>query len=236
MSDISAADFHSFLARSAPPLKFLDIKAWDPSWSEICDWAYLVPSLTDLVFGNARIPLRHLTLPVLESLIITDPHIPTEELLPFLARSSPLLRSLDIGFFPRLPDLWTSEIPVVPFLQLMASRDLLPHLQSLTIRPCYYPHRNLEKLYDGLIELLKTRFASRQCTQLQSVSVIFKFSVWEPGRMEREETDSLESEGADSMEREGTNFAPDDDIIAALRQFVEAGVHIHVGPKSHNYI
>jgi hypothetical protein len=265
MSDISAADFHSFLARSAPPLKFLDIKAWDPSWSEICDWAYLVPSLTDLVFecwnvrgrslhrlcilpnlcnlvvnSNARILLRHLTLPVLESLIITDPHIPTEELLSFLARSSPLLRSLDIGFFPRLPDLWTSEIPVVPFLQLMGSQDLLPHLQSLTIRPIY-PHRDLGKLYDDLIELLKTRFASRQCTQLQSISVIFKFSVWEPGRMEREETDSSESEGADSMERggtawEGTNFAPDDDIIAALRQFVEAGVHIHVGPKSHNYI
>ncbi|KAJ7359161.1 hypothetical protein DFH08DRAFT_845236 [Mycena albidolilacea] len=262
--DISAADLHSFLARSAPPLKFLDIKAWDPSWSEICDWSHLVPSLTDLVFECWNVQelslhrlcilpnlcnlvvnsdasmLRHLTLPVLESLIITDPYIPTEEFLSFLARSSPLLRSLDIGFFPRLPDLWTSEIPVVPFLQLMASQDLLPHLQSLTIRPIY-PHRDLGKLYDDLVELLKTRFASRQCTQLQSVSVIFKFSVWEPGRMEREETDSSESEGADSMERggtawEGTNFAPDDDTIAALRQFVGAGVHIHVGPKSHNYI
>jgi hypothetical protein len=202
---------------------------------------YILPNLRNLVvIDNARILLPHLTLPVLESLIITDFNIPTEEFLSFLVRSSPLLRSLDMGFFPRLPDLWTSEIPVLPFLQLMASQDLLPHLQSLTIRPSY-PQRDVEKLYDDLIELLNTRFASRQCTQLQYVSVIFKFSVWEPGQMEREETDSSESEGADSMEREGTawegtNVAPDDSVIAALRQFAAAGVHIHVGPKSHNYI
>ncbi|KAJ7359164.1 hypothetical protein DFH08DRAFT_801029 [Mycena albidolilacea] len=100
------------------------------------------------------------------------------------------------------------------FMQRMVFQNLLPNLHSLTIN-CYYP---TDALYVDLIELLKTRSASRQCAQLQSVAIIFRV---------------LELEG---IELEGMDVAPNDDIIAALRQFVEEGVHIHVGQKSHNYI
>jgi hypothetical protein len=251
---ISGADLHSFLARSSPPLRFLDISGG----REICDVAYLglVPSLTDLVFdcwsslelvpghqiillpnlrnlvihsGSACL-LRRLTTPILESLIIECPDISVEDVISFFARYSAPLQSLDLGgvcgyhathlgLVPSLKDLtltlgFVGHDHELLFMQWMVFQDLLPNLRSLTIS-CYYP---TDALYVDLIELLKTRSASRQCTQLQSVAMIFRV---------------LELEG---IEFEGMDVAPNDDIIAALRQFVEEGVHIHVGQKSHNYI
>jgi hypothetical protein len=221
---------------------------------EICDVAYLglVPSLTDLVFdcwsshelvpghqiillpnlrnlvihsGSAFL-LRRLTPPILESLIIECPDISVEDVISFFARYSAPLQSLDLGgvcgYHATHPDLVPSLKDLtlgfggpdeVLFMQWMVFQDL-PNLRSLTIS-CYYP---TDALYVDLIELLKTRSASCQCTQLQSVAIIFRV---------------LELEG---IELEGMDVAPNDDIIAALRQFVEEGVHIHVGQKSHNYI
>ncbi|KAJ7364844.1 hypothetical protein DFH08DRAFT_930590 [Mycena albidolilacea] len=161
--------------------------------------------------------LRHITLPALETLHITDFNIPSADFTSFLARSAPPLRSLsitanyddlgaDLRLVPSLTQLtlkcWGSYNYSIDILgSLAASQDslLLPDLCDLTILGRFSDY------YDTLLRVLQNR-----CRPLASLRIV------------------LPSMTVDDK--------PPDHILAALRQFAENGVRIHVGTEDNNFI
>ncbi|KAJ7636581.1 hypothetical protein FB45DRAFT_906864 [Roridomyces roridus] len=101
--------------------------------------------------------LQYLTLPALHSLAVSDPDIPQNDFVSFLARSSPPLRSLSLNWsnyyhvggleevLRHLPSLTQLDIRFEPgqastLLELFAyARDIIPQLQSLTMRVYCFP-------------------------------------------------------------------------------------------------
>ncbi|KAF7364678.1 hypothetical protein MVEN_00337400 [Mycena venus] len=168
----------------------------------------------DIIGGfdtNAHI-LRHLTLPALETLLISVLDIPDAEL-----DSSAPLQSLQVGvcfgdaehrFLRRVSslrdltlDFRDAREPCITALNTMATdQNFLPNLQNLNV----YSWDN--DGHEVFIIALTARRASYR-PQLQSFRIIFAYE----GR-------------------------PDDNILRALRRFAESGMHIHVGPFEPNYI
>ncbi|KAJ7133436.1 hypothetical protein C8R44DRAFT_698063 [Mycena epipterygia] len=160
---------------------------------------------------NSACILQYLTLPALKTLLITDFDISRDDVISFLARSSPPLESLDMD----IPIMWSSymvekylrllpsltdlvlvfhEAPyVLPFLEALA-RGFLPNLQNLTIQGYF----NDRSKYDNLIGVVtRSRY-----TELESIRLIFRSSY---------------------EERE-----PSADVAEALAKFAENGGHLQI--------
>ncbi|KAF8215348.1 hypothetical protein K438DRAFT_1801101 [Mycena galopus ATCC 62051] len=168
---------------------------------------------------NAAAILDYLTLPALETLLISHFDISTDQFVSFLSRSSAPLKSLFIGalddddildqcfrLVPGVTDLTLSFLSYCPspFPVLQWIETVLPNLHNLRIR-CPL---SADTDYDVVVGALAARRTVSN-TQLQSFELL-------------------------STNREPPR--PDTNIIAAFRQLVADGMHIHVGPKNDNYV
>ncbi|KAJ7364845.1 hypothetical protein DFH08DRAFT_278368 [Mycena albidolilacea] len=158
--------------------------------------------------------LRHITLPALETLHISDLDIPSADFTSFLARSAPPLRSLYItakhddpeAYLRLVPSLtqltvkcWGSyRLSILSSLATIRDSLLLPDLCDLTIQG-RFPY----DYYDTLLRVLQNG-----CRPLASLRIVLTY---------------IEDN-------------PPDHILAALRKFAETGVRIHVGTEDHNFI
>jgi hypothetical protein len=155
--------------------------------------------------------LRHITLPALETLYMSDFDIPSADFTSFLARSAPPLRSLCITakhddleaylrLVPRLTQLtlkcWAYDFSILSSLAAIRDSFLLPDLYDLTIHGSFP-----DDCYDTLLGVL-------QCRRLASLRIVSPY----------------------------IKENPPDHILAALRQFAENGVCIHVGTENNNFI
>ncbi|KAJ7621962.1 hypothetical protein DFH06DRAFT_1340960 [Mycena polygramma] len=189
--------------------------------------------------GNTAFVLPYLTLPALERLDISELDIPPNAFMTFFTRSSPPLQSLRmviehleyqtaIGYFRLMPGLVRLELlysevdmngdpvpededPFWTFLEALRTADnFLPNLRDLTLR-AWYPEQTD---YEHLINALTARHSSRH-TPLRSFQFIFI---------------GYHRDGPSPEQR------PDEHIILALQEFVDAGMHVHIGPRSHNLV
>ncbi|KAJ7621940.1 hypothetical protein DFH06DRAFT_769044 [Mycena polygramma] len=195
--------------------------------------------------SNGAKLLKYLTLPALERLDIACLDIPSEAFKAFLTRSSPPLQSLHIvippgagysswgcqtltKYFQLMPGLTELDVlcpgdlesslvddpldgdPFHTFLHVLQTTDnFLPKLRDLTLQP----HDSRATDYGHLIRALTARLVSRH-TPLRSFRFIFNPESYH-GPLEQ---------------------APDEHIVLALQDFVDAGMHIHIGPLNHNYV
>ncbi|KAJ7604546.1 hypothetical protein FB45DRAFT_956298, partial [Roridomyces roridus] len=166
-----------------------------------------------------------LTLPALQSLLISRDRISETDLHHFLVRSSPPLRYLGIqfreqdlrspttiaclGLIPTLTDLqilrphsWSGVVQALSLFELWATApDLLPALENLSIEADAEPGTDL---YARAVEFLGNRRSS-----LQSLRLIVPFVS----------QDSLQN-----------------DAVAALRVFRDDGVRVHLGTERMNFL
>ncbi|KAJ7120473.1 hypothetical protein C8R43DRAFT_1151726 [Mycena crocata] len=176
---------------------------------------------------SSALILQNLTLPALQSLTISEFDISHDDFLSFLTRSSPPLQSLGM----QIPsDDWSSHNVNQYFRLLPGLKDLQvwraymsededdpfpPFLDVLSSAPDFLP--NLRTLtiwgyfpdrpqYENLVSLL----GARGSEALGSFKLIFPGWAADPG--------------------------PDADIVAALRQLVENGMDIHIGPEEGSFI
>ncbi|KAK7022388.1 hypothetical protein R3P38DRAFT_2960797 [Favolaschia claudopus] len=133
------------------------------------DW-----NLRDNMGSNSLVILRYLTLPALKILTVSELDIADDAFLSFLSRSSPPLESLKMTlsheepwpesvvsrFLPLIPQLITLDLaaidgdPILPFVDLLASSEVLPHLRTIVFRP--NTAANIH--YSRLLSMLKCRF------------------------------------------------------------------------------
>lgn len=168
--------------------------------------------------------LNHLTLPALQTIVISDLDITWIDFSSFLARSSPPLLSLHMDaltyedmdpLYRLVPSLTNLDLVCrrsadnLPFIASLATDlDLLPNLRALTIWGYFYNDEG----YEDLVRLLTVRQQSH--CPLQSLNFIFSFT-----------------------ENGLSDFAePDADTILALQQLSGNGTYIHIGPQDENYI
>ncbi|KAJ7735292.1 hypothetical protein DFH07DRAFT_114100 [Mycena maculata] len=173
--------------------------------------------------------LRCLTLPALRSLEISFFDILSGDFVSFLNRSSAPLQSLHMHipengwttqtvneFFRHMSGL--RDLHLVgflgelnnfhPFLETFpTAKDFLPSLRKLTLRG--EPRGSDGFLYDRFVSVLSSRRVSGHA-RLQSFKFIVETELEDPG--------------------------PDPDVVAALRELTQDGMHIHVGPQGRNYI
>ncbi|KAJ7463731.1 hypothetical protein FB451DRAFT_1094883 [Mycena latifolia] len=192
------------------------------------------PSLKHLVLGGPDFPssahiLRSLTLPAMESLVISHMNIGSGDFLEFLTRSSAPLKSLDMQIARRaarwsgttverlfrllsvLTDLQLvfADAEISSFLEILATShgslaQFLPNLSNLTLRGPPLDRAEYEKL----VTLLSARRASRPSIKT------FRGIWWSvtPG------------------------YTLDTDIRVALQQLVTDGMEIHIGTVEENLI
>ncbi|KAJ7174070.1 hypothetical protein C8R43DRAFT_1205119 [Mycena crocata] len=205
----------------------------DCTLSDLCYEAYSIhsvsthSSLKRLRFeGEATksmAVLHYLTLPALESLVISHFSINYDAFLRFLTRSAPPLRFLHMtppeewkdatgsaaitDFCRLVPGLVSLEVfsyigrteqnALPNFLNAINGQDLLPILRKLSFRGYAPPH----PAYETLIDVISAR----------------------RGKLEK-------------FVLRGVPQSPDEDIIARLRQLVEGGTEILIARKSRNYL
>ncbi|KAJ6485227.1 hypothetical protein DFH09DRAFT_1377898 [Mycena vulgaris] len=176
--------------------------------------------LGDPQHSNSACILQQLTLPSLQTLLISHFDISPDDLVSFLERSSPPLESLKIDMGNvREPHVIAACLRLVRSLSdlvllypelhnldviLASDQKILPNLRNLTIWG-YFDHPTQ---YQTLISLITARRASRH-SQLQSFRLITTHS---------------------------SSYAPNTETVAALRQLVEDGMVIHIGPENGNLI
>ncbi|KAJ7506884.1 hypothetical protein B0H11DRAFT_1903639 [Mycena galericulata] len=117
---------------------------------------------------NSSAFLRHLTLPALQTLLISNLDIKPEDFTSFLERSSPPLRLTDLTLF-----FWGTVVlkDEFPFLQNLAyTHNFLPNLRNLMIR------RYMDISNRSQIGLLVTALSARR-EQLQSFRLIQPSSI-----------------------------------------------------------
>ncbi|KAK7048967.1 hypothetical protein R3P38DRAFT_2872288 [Favolaschia claudopus] len=200
-----------------------------------------LPHLEDLRFGdpspamdaNSASLLQYLCLPALKNLSLSALSIPDEELVSFLARSSPPLESLsvvalDVLWPTPLVDQCLRLIPTLTsltlsavfaggindlfhsFFAILGSPNLLPQLRRITI----WAGRRTNIDYEELLPILRTR----RTTPLESFELIFvpDFAI---------------------AASPCVFYAhPDTEVKAALRQLVTDGIRVHVGPAGDNLL
>ncbi|KAJ7133418.1 hypothetical protein C8R44DRAFT_23551 [Mycena epipterygia] len=176
---------------------------------------------------NSACILQYLTLPALQSLLISDFDISHDDFLSFLDRSSPPLHTLHMSipiedwpelmvnrYFRLLPTLTDLDLLCENgaegdflFLDVLAasSEDFLPNLRHLTIR-AFFP---APAEYEKLVGTLSARRASRH-SPLQSFRLIWPILDWDD--------------------------APAPDIIARLHQLIAGGMEIHIGIEEISYV
>ncbi|KAJ7148501.1 hypothetical protein C8R43DRAFT_925743 [Mycena crocata] len=170
--------------------------------------------------------LQYLTLPALESLWLPRCDMPSRDLLNFLTRSVPPLRSLDFWapsdwptetgpavikeFCTLLPNLTELHLnstnlrfkPVDTFLNVITVWGYLPVLRILTVQGS---NHDIGPTYETLLNFLTTRRS-----QLESFRFIFSSYP---------ESSTLDA-----------------DVVARLRQLVADGMQIYIGPEEYNCI
>ncbi|KAJ6464821.1 hypothetical protein DFH09DRAFT_1382092 [Mycena vulgaris] len=166
--------------------------------------------------------LSYFTLPALQTLYIPGINIPLDAIFSFLTRSSPPLQSL---YMASSIDSWSAQnlaslftlVPSLAHLEI-SSEEEFEFLPALATSPNLLP--NLRTLavrefipdqyeYENLVSLLFARRAAGP-SQLQSF-----WLLWSECSPEDK---------------------PDDEIITALRQLVEGGMHIHIGTADTNFV
>ncbi|KAJ6590723.1 hypothetical protein DFH09DRAFT_1140125 [Mycena vulgaris] len=162
--------------------------------------------------------LSYFTFPALQTLYIPDVAILQDTIISFLTRSAPPLQSLYIGSI----DNWSAQnlanlftlVPSLAHLEI-SSIGRFEFFTVLTTSPNLLP--NLRTLtmrrffpdhheYEDLVSVLSARRAAGP-SQLQSFRLLCS-----------------------------PEDKPDDEIIAALRQLVEGGMHIHIGTTDTNFV
>ncbi|KAJ7160300.1 hypothetical protein C8R46DRAFT_1107698 [Mycena filopes] len=224
------------MLRAAPALEVFELKEVHPEEDIHCSGVYAEAlthaSLRELRLGTSppgrgrtsAIILQYLTLPALNTLVVSDLDITHADFIAFMTRSSPPLRSLSlnvaamdadewssdlvINYFQLIPglthlDVWidgdeeADEDPFAAFLQLLAAvPDFLPNVKDLTLRTFSLDAQERENLLRGLT----MRRASRD-SPLEFCQIVF----W-PG--------------------DSGNMS---DILPSLRQLVKNGLRMHIG-------
>ncbi|KAJ6455601.1 hypothetical protein C8R47DRAFT_1328900 [Mycena vitilis] len=170
--------------------------------------------------GNSANALQYLTLPALKSLRITDFDITNDDFIAFLTRSAPPLESLvtatptDQRQLPTWVEIF-SLIPGVEDLDLKLSSALQPNDYNLAPFRLFLTALGTQNFLPNLLSLTLRIYFPRAAdyealifalrgrrAHLQAFQLIF------PGHFDEGE--------------------PDGDAIAALKQFVEEGMQIHV--------
>ncbi|KAJ7745218.1 hypothetical protein DFH07DRAFT_1063241 [Mycena maculata] len=172
--------------------------------------------------GNSTaVILRNLTLPALRTLFLSQLDITPTDFLSFLTRSSPPLQSLRV----RLGRV-TDSHDIQQYLRL------LPGLTDLDIERPIRPIRfRLPLLLRTVADLLPN---------LRSLTVRDDIA-WD--REDYQGVLDVLTSHRTSLESfriivhgNGSGNRPPDDIVVALRQLVEDGMHIHIGTKEQNEI
>ncbi|KAK7022457.1 hypothetical protein R3P38DRAFT_2961054 [Favolaschia claudopus] len=238
------------LLRAAPQLETCSLENMIIDWHIFGSFAeppptqpLILPCLQNLCLGNTQhalqdldtthgasaLILRYLTLPALQTLHLTVFDLIDVEFTAFLDRSLPPLRSLSmivsspwfmdtmgemlrpVPTLKHLELIKTSIIPPAIILRVLeALKGVLPVLHTLTI------YMRSGRLLD--FERLGRFLHSRRVEQEIPLAVFRLYFVSENAQPEY---------GTDAL---------DENILVALRQLVEDGLDVHVGPRGRNLL